>query len=61
MNPKGFDDEVDDGQPPVPKALPDSDEPRDESALESLGRAISQVVTGGAHENKVEDTKSKKG
>ncbi len=49
----GFDDkDQDDAQ--FPKALPDADEPPNESATQSLGRSISQIVTGGTHENKVE-------
>lgn len=56
---RAFDDE--DEEEPWPKALPDSDEPRNESAIGSLGRSISQVITGGTHENEVEsDSKKKK-
>lgn len=52
MRPQNPDDEDDDA--PVTPARADPDEPRDESVAESLGRAVSEVVTGPADDDKVD-------
>ena len=49
-----FDAEEAETDEPVTPAAADPDEPRDESAAESFGRSISEVVTGPLEDGRVD-------
>ena len=49
-----FDKEEADQDAAVTPAAPDPDEPRDETALDSFGRAVSEVVTGPVEDGQVD-------
>lgn len=51
-----FDAEEAERDEPVTPAAADPDEPRDETAAESFGRSISEVVTGPVEDGKVDRT-----
>lgn len=49
-----FDKEEREADAPVAPKAADPDEPRDESAADSFGRSISEVVTGPVEDGKVD-------
>ena len=49
-----FDREEAEADAPAAPAAADPDEPRDERAIDSFGRAISEVITGPTEDGKVD-------